>query len=368
MRPRSEVALRSLAALALLVLVIDETGCRSAPSTTRFVEQQDAVVEVVLAEVGAFPDAAVRIERALQSRFERVRMRAELTRARLQARGEWPRGEVADRPPAALPRLDSSDPLERQRAALSMGGSSPGVVPDETNVRELLDLLGSEQDERVRWALVWALGKLAPDRPEVRAALLPLRCNSSSWTAAFAARAIEGAPGFKWCEPELTPCQLPNLDLLRRILPPSLRNSKAEIRIADRGELVIELFAFEAPLHVAAFVQLAEEGFFSGARIARVDPFLGVFLLQAKTATRLPDERWPRPCMRGCIISADGAPGSLLVARLPIPEADGRVTVWGRVSLGMDVVDKLREGDRIERVRILNPMGRPIATQGGASP
>ncbi len=368
MRPRSEVAFRALAALALVVVVTHETGCRSAPSPTRFIEQQDAVVEVILAEVGAFPDAAVRIERALYSRFERVRMRADLARARLQARGVWPRGEVVDRPPSALPRLDSRDPLERQRAALSMGGSSPGVGPDETGVRKLLDLLESEQDERVRWALVWALGKLAPDRPEVRAVLLPLRCDASSWTAAFAARAIEGAPGFKWCEPESTPCQLPNLDILRRILPPSLRNLKAEIRIAGRGEVLIELFAFEAPLHVAAFVKLADEGFFSGAPIARVDPFLGVFLLPAKTPTRLPDESWPRPCMRGCIISADGAPGSLLVATLPIPEADGRVTVWGRVSLGMDVVDKLREGDRIERVRILNPVGRPIATQGGASP
>lgn len=339
-------------------------SCKAAPSPTRFVEQQDAVVEVVLAEVGAFPDGPTRISRALGSRYERVRKRAELATTRLRARGILPLpdagGTAADltqRKPLS-PGLESQDPLARQSASLVLGRDAPAGVENSEAVARLLEALKTEKDERARWAMVWAVGKLAPELPEVRSALEPLLHDPNLFAAAFAECALKGSPGFRLAS-SAPLHEAPDLALVSRILFPSLRNPKVELRIAGRGELMLELFPFEAPLHVAAFVKVVSAGGLEGRRIARVDPFAGVLIARSSSATRVPDETWSRPCLRGCVLSPDEAPGTMYIASLPLPDADGRLAVWGRVALGLAVIDTLREGDSIESVQLLDPLGRP---------
>src|SRR5437867_1019175 len=160
-------------------------------------------------------------------------------------------------------------------------------------------------------------------------------------------------------------------------LHPLIRNPRAQMRIRGRGELVFELFQSDAPHHVSSFRELASSGYYVGRAIERVEPSLGVFLATTPLGPHpvagkpLPRETHPRSYPRGAVLSvpalglgssrdyesgkkcAVGSAGSILMAHVPLPELEGIVTCWGRVVLGMEVLDQLEEGDVIEGVQIL---------------
>jgi peptidyl-prolyl cis-trans isomerase B (cyclophilin B) len=49
----------------------------------------------------------------------------------------------------------------------------------------------------------------------------------------------------------------------------------------------------------------------------------------------------------------DSASAQFYIALEALPELDGRYAVFGRVEQGMEVVDGIRQGDRITRARLL---------------
>ena len=53
--------------------------------------------------------------------------------------------------------------------------------------------------------------------------------------------------------------------------------------------------------------------------------------------------------------SPDSASAQFYIALKPLPELDGRYAVFGRVSEGMDVVDAIRQDDKIIKVSLLTP-------------
>jgi peptidyl-prolyl cis-trans isomerase B (cyclophilin B) len=47
----------------------------------------------------------------------------------------------------------------------------------------------------------------------------------------------------------------------------------------------------------------------------------------------------------------NSASSQFYIALKPLPELDGRYAVFGRVIQGMDVVDRLRQGDKLTKAR-----------------
>jgi len=118
----------------------------------------------------------------------------------------------------------------------------------------------------------------------------------------------------------------------------------------------------DAPLTTANFADLAERGFFDGVSIHRVVPG---FVMQdgdprgdgeGGPGYTVRDELGDRPYLRGTVGMAldwaDTGGSQYFVTLAPQPHLDARYTVFGRVVAGMEVVESLRRGDLVERVRV----------------
>jgi cyclophilin family peptidyl-prolyl cis-trans isomerase/HEAT repeat protein len=130
----------------------------------------------------------------------------------------------------------------------------------------------------------------------------------------------------------------------------------------DKGTIEIELAVLDAPLTAESFLALARQGYFSGMAIHRVVPN---FVVQAGDRRgdgeggpgyTLRDEINMRPYLRGAVGMALDGPDTggsqFFITHSPQPHLDGRYTVFGRVTSGMDVVDRLQQWDLIRRVRV----------------
>ena len=130
----------------------------------------------------------------------------------------------------------------------------------------------------------------------------------------------------------------------------------------DRGVIEIELAVLDAPRTVGNFIALARRGFFDGVAIHRV---VADFVVQdgdprgdgeGGPGYTIRDEINQRPYLRGTVGMAldweDTGGSQFFITHSPQPHLDGRYTVFGHVVDGIDVVDNLRQGDLVRRVRI----------------
>ncbi|RMF99109.1 MAG: peptidylprolyl isomerase [Gammaproteobacteria bacterium] len=132
----------------------------------------------------------------------------------------------------------------------------------------------------------------------------------------------------------------------------------------DKGDIELELMPEHAPLTVNNFVFLAQAGFYDGTSFHRV---IANFMIQGGDPTgtgrggpgyRFADELDGNPLRheRGVISMANAGPDTngsqFFITHGPQPHLDGRHTVFGRVTRGQDVVDKIAQGDRIRKVEV----------------
>ena len=120
----------------------------------------------------------------------------------------------------------------------------------------------------------------------------------------------------------------------------------------SEGTIGLELFDEDAPKTVANFKKLAGEGFYDGLIFHRV---IKDFMIQGGcpqgTGTGGPgytfeDEFNDHKVERGALAMANAGPNTngsqfFLVTTDAAPWLDGKHTVFGRVTEGMDVVDKI---------------------------
>src|SRR3954467_10870635 len=120
----------------------------------------------------------------------------------------------------------------------------------------------------------------------------------------------------------------------------------------NHGPIVLELFDEDAPETVANFRRLAEDGFYDGLIFHRVIPD---FMVQGGcpqgTGTGGPgytfkDEINDHKIVRGALAMANAGPNTngsqfFLVTTGSAPWLDGKHTVFGQVTDGMDVVDAI---------------------------
>ena len=138
----------------------------------------------------------------------------------------------------------------------------------------------------------------------------------------------------------------------------------------SKGNIVLELTEDETPNTVANFISLAEKGFYDGVAFHRVIPD---FMVQGGcplgTGTGGPgyviaDEFSPRlRHTRGVISMANAGSNTggsqFFITHVPCPHLDGKHAVFGKVTSGMEVVDKIQKGDKIIKVAVDRKRSHP---------
>ena len=133
----------------------------------------------------------------------------------------------------------------------------------------------------------------------------------------------------------------------------------------EYGDIVIELFENEAPGTVANFVKLIKEGFYDTLKFHRVIPgFVAQGGCPMGTGVGCPGytipcetEGNPHKHVRGALSMAHRGPNTggsqFFIVYEPQPHLNGVHTVFGQVIEGMDVVDKIQQGDRMQTVEVV---------------
>jgi cyclophilin family peptidyl-prolyl cis-trans isomerase len=139
----------------------------------------------------------------------------------------------------------------------------------------------------------------------------------------------------------------------------------AATMVTNHGEIQIELFDEDAPKTVENFRKLAGDGFYDGLVFHRV---IRDFMIQGGcpqgTGTGGPgytfeDEFNQHKVVRGALAMANAGPNTngsqfFIVTTGAAPWLDGKHTVFGQVTSGMDVVDKIEAGPTDGRDRPLD--------------
>ena len=132
------------------------------------------------------------------------------------------------------------------------------------------------------------------------------------------------------------------------------------------GRVVIEMFPNVAPKHVARIKELVRQGFYDGIVFHRV---IDGFMAQTGDPTgtgmggsgkKLPAEFNSEPHVRGTASMARAMDPNSADSQFFICFADARFldrqyTVWGKVTSGMEFVDKIKKGDSRQNGTVTNP-------------
>ena len=132
-----------------------------------------------------------------------------------------------------------------------------------------------------------------------------------------------------------------------------------------RGEIKLQLFAAEAPKTVNNFVFLAREGFYDGITFHRV---ISDFMVQTGDPTgtgtggpgyKFADEpgalrlKHDGPGILSMANAGSNTNGSqFFITHVATDWLNGKHAVFGRVTDGQQVVDSIRQGDKITKVTI----------------
>ena len=142
----------------------------------------------------------------------------------------------------------------------------------------------------------------------------------------------------------------------------------------DRGPIRIQMEPEKAPLTVANFATLAQRGFYDGLNFHRV---INDFMVQGGcpqgTGTGGPGYRFEDETSnglshdRGVLSMANAGPGTngsqFFITHVPCPWLNGKHTVFGKVLEGMDVVDSIKQGDKIKSVKLEGDVDAAIAAK-----
>jgi len=369
------------------------------PAAVEAVADSDAAVALTaldqLAECGSREDAVAALERAV----------SDLTPA-VDPRG-WHRAAHA------IVALASASP-ERAASALAPFTTSriwqlrmyAARAAAQLANRETLDALAKDDDDNVREAAVEGLRKVAGH--DADAIYIAGLARSGNQIVRASALALEGTPHADEARPALAAARqrlvaegrdnshdardaiartLAGLDADSRSKPAGrtlaarpdaaeagtndlnadelrrLASPRARVSIRGVGTFELALFTAQAPATVLHFARLAESGYYNGLTFHRVVPN---FVIQGGSpganeyigdASFMRDEVGTWPHVRGAVgISTRGrdtGDAQIFVDLVDNPRLDHQYTVFAQVLNGIDIVDRILEGDVIERIDIV---------------
>ena len=142
---------------------------------------------------------------------------------------------------------------------------------------------------------------------------------------------------------------------------PAGKEAKMLFIETENGKIEIELYPKDAPKTVARIAELANQGFYNGLTFHRVVPG---FVVQGGdpsgngtggSGKKLPAEFNSRKHVEGTLAMArtndpNSADSQFYIALSTLPDLDGKYTVFGQVTKGMDVVKKVKVGDKMIKV------------------
>lgn len=161
--------------------------------------------------------------------------------------------------------------------------------------------------------------------------------------------------------------------------------SETAVIKTNKGEITVELFGKEAPIHVGNFIELVKKGFYDNHKFHRYEP--GFVIQGGDPQTKdLTTQQVAEAVQSGSVPLGTGGPGynikgefdpainphkhvdgALGMARSQSPDSagsqfyftlaatpflDGGYTVFGQTVEGLDIVKSLRVGDVIESIEI----------------
>jgi peptidyl-prolyl cis-trans isomerase B (cyclophilin B) len=137
--------------------------------------------------------------------------------------------------------------------------------------------------------------------------------------------------------------------------------------LTDKGLMKIEFYTEDTPIHVKNFIDLAEKGFYDGISFHRV---INDFVIQGgcPEGTGAGGPGYTIPCEltgdnqyhdRGVLSMAHRGPNTggsqffICHSRNNTAHLDRKHTCFGKVVEGLEVIDLVREGDKIQSVKII---------------
>jgi cyclophilin family peptidyl-prolyl cis-trans isomerase len=138
----------------------------------------------------------------------------------------------------------------------------------------------------------------------------------------------------------------------------------ARITLENGNQVDIAFYPEDAPKTVENFVTLAKKGFYNGLNFHRVVPD---FVVQGGCPKgdgtggpghTVKAEFNAKKHVRGTVAMArsqhpDSAGSQFYICYGPTPHLDRNYTVFGQVTSGMEHVDRIKQGDRMKTVEIL---------------
>ena len=148
----------------------------------------------------------------------------------------------------------------------------------------------------------------------------------------------------------------------------NIERNSSSMKIAtietSKGTIKLELYADKTPITVKNFEDLSKKGFYDGLTFHRVIPD---FMIQGGcpdgTGAGGPGYEFEdefHPSLRhdgpGVLSMANAGPGTngsqFFITHVATPWLDGKHSVFGRVIEGQDVVDAVRQGDKIVSIKV----------------
>jgi peptidyl-prolyl cis-trans isomerase B (cyclophilin B) len=134
----------------------------------------------------------------------------------------------------------------------------------------------------------------------------------------------------------------------------------------DKGDIHLSLEAADCPITCASFLNLAKRNYYNGVSFHRV---IANFMIQGGDPTATgrggPGYNFEDECKRylkhdreGILSMANAGSNTngsqFFITHGPTPHLDMKHTVFGAVTQGQDIVNAIRQGDKIKSIEVLD--------------
>lgn len=341
---------RAAAALALAQIFKQEAIVELAPH----VDAEPAYWRSRLAEalgVTAAAEAYPYLEKMARDSASSVKIVA------LEALPKLPRSIQAQAAPIYLEALRSGDAIITAIAAQNLAADSLQRRNHATAIMEAYQKLQPPLDAEAAQMIFAALAQCGDLRAKpLLEAALQIPDKPTGRAVAEALKKLTGEDYSNQLATEVNPTQ----DFSEQDIQ-HLAKARATIQ-TNKGNIEIVFYPGEAPLTVLNFVRLAQRGYFDGVFFHRVVPN---FVVQTgdprgdgwggpgyAIRSEFSRLRYTRGMVGMASAGVDTEGSQFFITHSEQPHLDGKYTIFARVKNGMEVVDALQVGDRMEKVTI----------------